>query len=116
MWRQFSQRLFALSNSAAASDEVEAPGGISIEWPCFFAKLNAREKLCGAILEASCRESWHRLRLWPMHILEDHADDDSSCALLSKCLLGSGSVLKFGRFFYSTNGHHGDNGTGTHSA
>ena len=116
MWRQFSHRLFALSNSAAASDEVEAPGGISIEWPCFFAKLNAREKLCGAILEASCRESWHRLRLWPMHILEDHADDDSSCALLSKCLLGSGSVLKFGRFFYSTNGHHGDNGTGTHSA
>ena len=88
-----------MSNSAAASDEVEAPGGISIEWPCFFAKLNAREKLCGAILEASCRESWHRLRLWPMHILEDHADDDSSCALLSKCLLGSGSVLKFGRFF-----------------
>ena len=116
MWRQFSQRLFALSNSAAASDEVEAPGGISIEWPCFFAKLNAREKLCGAILEASCRESWHRLRLWPMHILEDHADDDSSCALLSKCLLGSGSVLKFGRFFFLVNGQHGDNGTGTHSA
>ena len=94
MWRQFSHRLFALSNSAAASDEVEAPGGISIEWPCFFAKLNAREKLCGAILEASCRESWHRLRLWPMHIL-----DDAGCAsLLSKCL--GGSVLKFGRFFY----------------
>ena len=105
-----------MSNSAAASDEVEAPGAISIEWPCFFAKLNAREKLRGAILEASCRESWHRLRLWPMHILEDHADDDSSCALLSKCLLGSGSVLKFGRFFFLVNGHHGDNGTGTHSA
>ena len=108
MWRQFSQRLFALSNSAAASDEVEAPGGISIEWPCFFAKLNAREKLCGAILEASCRESWHRLRLWPMHILDD------GCALLSKCL--GGSVLKFGRFFFLVNGQHGDNGTGTHSA
>ena len=85
MWRQFSQRLFASSNSAS-----EAGG---IEWPCFFAKLNAREKLCGAILEASCRESWHRLRLWPMHILDD------GCALLSKCL--SGSVLKFGRFFMS---------------